>query len=99
MRWRERISNGKKKNEDNSTNGNKYLACAFIEAAAVALRCSTPARRFYERKTAKRMPVVPMKALASKLARAAYYMMRIGEHFHRQASCCSSPTSLTNAYR
>lgn len=99
MRWRERISNGKKKNEDNSTNGNKYLACVFIEAAAVALRCSTPARRFYERKTAKRMPVVPMKALASKLARAAYYMMRIGEHFHRQASCCSSPTSLTNAYR
>jgi len=49
--------------------------------------------------TDKCLPVVAMKALASKLARVAYYMMRIGKHFHRQASCCSSPTSLTNAYR
>jgi transposase len=76
-----RISNGKKKGEGNSKNGNKYLAWAFIEAAAVALRCCPQARRFYERKKAKRLPVVAMKALAHKLARATYYMMRDGKPF------------------
>jgi transposase len=76
-----RISNGKKKGEGNVKNGNKYLAWAFIEAAAVALRCCPQARRFYERKKAKRLPVVAMKALAHKLARAAYYMMRDGKPF------------------
>ncbi|CAE6860605.1 IS110 family transposase ISShwo5 [Paraburkholderia aspalathi] len=76
-----RISNGKKKGEGNVKNGNKYLAWAFIEAAAAALRCCPQARRFYERKKAKRLPVVAMKALAHKLARAAYYMMRDGKPF------------------
>jgi len=76
-----RISNGKKKGEGNAKNGNRYLAWAFIEAAAAALRCCPQARRFYERKKAKRLPVVAMKALAHKLARAAYYMMRDGKPF------------------
>jgi putative transposase len=34
-----RISNGKKKGEGNAKNGNRYLAWAFVEAAAAALRC------------------------------------------------------------
>jgi transposase len=76
-----RISNGKKKGEGNAKNGNRYLAWAFIEAAAIALRSCPPARRFYERKKARRMPVVAMKALAHKLARAAYYMLRDGKPF------------------
>ncbi|MEM5389757.1 IS110 family transposase [Paraburkholderia phymatum] len=76
-----RISNVKKKGEGNAKNGNKYLAWAFIEAAAIALRSCPQARRFYERKKAKRLPVVAMKALAHKLARAAYYMMRDGKPF------------------
>jgi transposase len=76
-----RISNGKKKGEGNAKNGNRYLAWAFIEAAAAALRCCPQARRFYERKKAKRLPVVAMKALAHKLARATYYMMRDGKPF------------------
>ena len=79
-----RISNGKKKGERNAKNGNKYLAWAFIEAAAVALRCCPQARRFYERKKTKRLPVVAMKALAHKLARAAYYMMRDHKPFEIQ---------------
>jgi transposase len=79
-----RISNGKKKGEGNARNGNKYLAWAFIEAAAIALRCCPQARRFYDRKKAKRLPVVAMKALAHKLARAAYYMMRDGKPFEVQ---------------
>ncbi|MGE6493091.1 IS110 family RNA-guided transposase [Cupriavidus metallidurans] len=76
-----RISNGKKKGQGNAKNGNRYLAWAFIEAAAIALRSCPPARRFYERKKARRMPVVAMKALAHKLARAAYYMLRDGKPF------------------
>jgi transposase len=76
-----RVSNGKKKGEGNAKNGNKYLAWAFIEAAAAALRCCPQARRFYERKKAKTLAVVAMKALAHKLARAAYYMMRDGKPF------------------
>ncbi|WP_243856521.1 hypothetical protein [Paraburkholderia sp. BL6665CI2N2] len=39
-------------------------------------------RSFYERKKASRIPVVAMKALAHKLARAAYYMMRDGKPCH-----------------
>jgi transposase len=76
-----RISNGKKKGEGNAKNGNRYLAWAFIEAAAAALRCCPQARQFYEPKKAKRLAVVAMKALAHKLARAAYYMMRDGRPF------------------
>ncbi|MFM0758128.1 IS110 family RNA-guided transposase [Paraburkholderia strydomiana] len=79
-----RISNGKKKGEGNAKNGNKYLSWAFIEAAAVAMRSCPPARRFYERKKAKRMAVVAMKALAHKLARATYYMMRDRKPFEIQ---------------
>ena len=76
-----RVSNGRKKDEGNAKNGNRYLAWAFIEAAAAALRCCPQARRFYERKKAQRLPVVAMKALAHKLARAAWYMMRDGKPF------------------
>lgn len=71
-----RVSNSRKKGEGNAKNGNRYLAWAFVEAAAAALRCCPQARRFYERKKAHRLPVVAMKALAHKLARAAWYMMR-----------------------
>ncbi|CAD6558860.1 IS110 family transposase ISShwo5 [Paraburkholderia kirstenboschensis] len=76
-----RISNGKKKGEGNAKNGNKYLAWAFIEAAAGALCYCPQARSFYERKKARRLPVVAMKALAHKLARASYYMMRDSKPF------------------
>jgi transposase len=71
-----RLSNKKKKGEGNSKNGNKYLAWAFVEAAAFAIRYNDLARRFYQRKAAKTKPVVARKALANKLARACYYIMR-----------------------
>jgi transposase len=76
-----RVSNGKKKGAGNAKNGNKYLAWAFVEAAAFAIRFCPQARRFYDRKKAKTMTVVAMKAVAHKLARAAYYMMRDGTAF------------------
>ena len=69
-------SNGKKKGEGNSRNGNKYLAWAFVEAANFALRYCQQAKRFYERKKRKTNTAVATKALAHKLARACYHIMK-----------------------
>jgi transposase len=71
-----RESNGKKKGEGNSKNGNKYLAWAFVEAANFALRHCPQAKRFYERKKSQTNRVLAIKALAHKLARACYHMLR-----------------------
>ena len=71
-----RYSNGKKKAEGNRKNGNAYLAWAYVEAAHFALRYNEAAKRFYERKKAKTSTVIAIKALAHKLARACYYMLK-----------------------
>jgi transposase len=71
-----RLSNGKAKGRGNRKNGNPYLGWAWIEAAFGALRHHAPVRRFYERKKARTHPVVARKAVAHKLARAGYYVMR-----------------------
>lgn len=77
----ERLSNGKKKGEGNRKNGNKYLAWAFVEAANFALRYCPEAKRFYERKKAKTNAVVAVKALAHKLARACYHVLKESKAF------------------
>ena len=74
-------SNGKKKGEGNTKNGNKYLAWAFVEAAVYAMRFNTEAKRFYEKKKAKTNNVVAIKALAHKLARACFHMLKEGKPF------------------
>jgi transposase len=71
-----RISNGKKKGQGNVKNGNRYLAWAFIEAAHFARRYCPEAKRFYERKKAHTNTIVASKALAHKLARACYHMLK-----------------------
>jgi transposase len=71
-----RESNGKKKGEGNTKNGNKYLAWAFVEAANFAVRYCPQAKSFYERKKRKTNGIVAIKALAHKLARACYHMLR-----------------------
>jgi len=71
-----RISNGKKKGTNNKKNGNAYLSWAFIEAAHSIIRYNKVAHRFYQRKRAKVNGALATKALAHKLARAAYYVMR-----------------------
>lgn len=76
-----RWSNEKKKGEGNRKNGNKYLAWAFVEAAHHAIRHSEAIERFYQRKKAKRNGVVAIKAVAHKLARACYYILRDGVPF------------------
>jgi transposase len=71
-----RLSNGKKKGENNKKNGNKYLAWAYVEAANFAKRYCPKAHSFYQSKKAKTKNVVAIKALSNKLSRASYYIMR-----------------------
>ena len=76
-----RLSNGKKKGAHNRKNGNRYLAWAFVEAANFAVRFCEPARRFYQKKKAKRNSTVAIKAVAHKLARACYHMLKTNQAF------------------
>lgn len=72
----EKLSNGKRKGSGNTKNGNKYLAWAFVEAANFAVRFDPSIHRFYQRKKSKTHGVVAIKAVAHKLARACYYILR-----------------------
>ena len=70
------ISNDKGKGKGNRKNGNKYLAWAFSEAAELARRFYPDARAYYNRKMKETNIAIAHAALAHKLARAAYYVMR-----------------------
>ena len=72
----ERRSNNKKKGENNRRNGNRYLSWAFSEAAHFAVRYDDRARRYYDRKRARSVQIVAIRAVANKLTRATYYMLR-----------------------
>jgi len=76
-----RISNHKKKGEGNSKNGNKYLAWVWVEAAHFAIRFCPQAKRFYERKKARTNGIVALKAVAHKLARACYHILKEQQPF------------------
>ena len=69
-------SNGKSKGKGNKKNGNKYLSWAFSEAAELARRFDDKARIYYNRKLRKSNFMVAHSALAHKLARAAYHVMK-----------------------
>jgi transposase len=73
-----KISNGKRKGTGNGKNGTPSLAWAYMEAAQFALRFQPEAQRFYQRKLAKSRnnTVLARKAVAHKLSRACYDMMR-----------------------
>lgn len=73
-----RTSNGKSKGENNAKCGNKYLAWAFVEAANLARRYDENARRWFDRKAAKTSKIIATKALACKLSKAAWHLMRNG---------------------
>ena len=76
-----RESNGKKKGEGNAKCGNKYLAWAFIEAAHFAVRFDATIKRWYQKKCASSLSVVAIKAVAHKLARACYHVIKDGTPF------------------
>ena len=71
-----RISNGKKKGAGNAKAGNKYLSWAYSEAAHFAVRFEPLAQRFYERKKAKTNGIIAIRAVARKLARATWMMLK-----------------------
>ena len=71
-----RWSNGKKKGVGNRKNGNKYLAWAFVEAAHFAVRFNERVRKFHQRKRAKTNVIIATKAVAHKLARACYHVLK-----------------------
>lgn len=76
-----RESNGKQKGKGNAKCGNKYLAWAFVEAAHFAVRYDETIRRWYQRKCARSPSVVAIKAVANKLARACFHVMKDNQAF------------------
>lgn len=71
-----RMSKGKRKGTGNAKCGNRYLCWAYIEAANFAIRFDPRIRRWYDRKRSRKHRVVALKAVAHKLARANYFVLR-----------------------
>jgi transposase len=71
-----KVSNGKKKGENNKKNGNKYLAWAYVEAANFMRRYCPQARSWHQRKVSKTNQTVATKALSNKIARACYFIVK-----------------------
>jgi transposase len=80
----QKLSNGKKKGKGNTKNGNRWLAWAFIEAANYAVMHYEKAKRYYQRKKARTNGVVAFKAVAHKLARACYHVLKDGVQFQEE---------------
>lgn len=78
-----RLSNGKKKADNNEKCGNKYLAWAWVEAANFAKRFDEDCRRWFDRKAARTSNVIATKALGCKLAKAAWYIMAQDTRYDR----------------
>jgi transposase len=70
-----RTSNEKNKGDNNRKCGNRYLSWAFVEAANFARRYDERCRRWFDRKAARTSKVIATKALACKLAKAAWHVM------------------------
>jgi len=71
-----RLSVGKRKGSGNRKSGNPYLSWAFSEAAHHANRHHEEARKYFQRKKSKTNGIIAIRALAHKLARASYHVMR-----------------------
>lgn len=69
-------SNEKKKGAGNKKNGNKYLSWAYAEAAHFAIRYCAEAKTYYQRKCAKTHLSSAYRAVANKLAKACYFIMK-----------------------
>ena len=82
-----RLSNNKKKGENNRKCGNKYLAWAFVEAANFAKQHHDHCRRWFDRKAARTSKVIATKALACKLAKAAWHLMSQGSDYDPGRMC------------
>jgi transposase len=81
-----RLSNGKKKGENNTKNGNAYLGWAFIEATNAAINHYPEIKKYYQRKLNKTIRVVALKTIANKLSRACFFILRDGVPFDMKKS-------------
>ena len=70
------ITNNKKKGKGNTKNGNKYLAWAFAEAVQRSRQYDKPAQDYFNKKVSRSSYPEAYAALANKLARASFYIMR-----------------------
>ncbi len=84
----EHTSNNKRKGAGNRKNGNKYLSWAYSEAAHHARRYDPLAERFHARKRARSHPMVAKRALAAKIARGCYYVLRDHTPFESSRTFC-----------
>ncbi len=72
-----RLSNEKNKGSNNRKNGNEYLSWAFVEAANFMRRYCPPAEAFHMKKIMQQKNhTLATKALACKIAKACFYIMR-----------------------
>jgi len=71
-----RFSNGKNKGSNNRKNGNEYLGWAFVEAANFMKRYCPQAEAFHMKKTIQENYTLATKALACKIAKACFFIMR-----------------------
>lgn len=76
-----RLSNQKSKGQNNRKNGNRYLSWAFAEAAVYAIRYYPRIQGWYERKKRRSNVPIAQKALACKLSKATWHVMR-GKDFN-----------------
>lgn len=74
-------SNGKTKGKNNAKNGNKYLSWALVEVATQAIIHYPEPNKFYQRKKARRNSAVAIKAIAAKMSKAIYYMLKNDQPF------------------
>jgi len=77
----QRLSNQKKKGQNNRKNGNRYLSWAFAEAAVYAIRFYPQIQSWYERKKKRSNAPKALRALACKLAKATWHVMAGGQEY------------------
>ena len=77
-----KLSNGKSKGQGNAKNGNAYLSWALTELATLMARYNKSIQHYLERKVKKTgLRVIGIRALAAKLARCVYQVLRKKEAF------------------
>jgi transposase len=74
-------SAGKKKGSGGNKIGNPHLKWAFSEATCLLLRESEQAKKWLARREKKHGKAKALGALAARLARAVYHLLRKGEGF------------------
>lgn len=74
-------SNDKKKGKGNKKSGNRYLSWAYAEASSFCIRNCNEAKKYYQRKCNKRNQPIAYRAIANKLSKACYHIMKDGRSF------------------